>query len=499
MILLKIAFRNMWEHRAKTLIVGMLVALGAFTLTAGNSFLDSIRSGQRRTFVESFTGDLIVRAESDEAYSLTVSPDRAPAPELPDFPGLQEKVDALEGVAATLPLVSSMASLSVGETAAGFSMLWGVEPGRYRAMFPESLDLVEGNWPQEPGAWILVSEATRSEVESEMERPIRAGDKLLVTGMGEGGTKIREVTLAGVFRFRQGNELLDRISLTDPGIVRSLAGLTLVRRDADSPGPAAASGGAGAAAGSDGAESAVPPALDEAALFSDFTIAPADQAGAAGDPVDFDSILGDTSVRDRYAAVDSDAWNFLLIRLTDGRDAGRAAEGLGAAIGEGTSGLIVSDWRWGAGVQADLSRYLQLVFNGIVFIVVAVAAFIITNTLVISITERIPEIGTMRAIGAGRGFVRGMILSETLMVSLVFGALGVLAGCLTVGALGRAGIASSNEILRTLFGGTVFRPFVTTSAVVNALAAMAAVGLASCLYPIAVALRIPPVRAMQKA
>ncbi|HRY79470.1 MAG TPA: ABC transporter permease [Spirochaetia bacterium] len=487
MILLRLAFRNMREHRAKTLIVGVLVTLGAFTLTAGNSFLDSLRAGQRRTFVESFTGDLIVRAESDEAYSLTVSPARSPAPELPGFPEVRERAEALDGVAAVLPLVNSMATLSAGETAAGFSMLWGVDFAEYRAMFPESLELVEGDWPAEPGAWILVSEATRREAEAEAEVPVRVGDRLLVTGMGEGGTKIREVTLAGVFRFRRGNNLLDRISLTDPGTVRSLAGLTLARREA-----------ASSESSETGADAAVaaPAVTDEDALFSGFSIAAAETSAG---PADFDSILGDTSARARYSAVDSDAWNFLLIRLADGRDAGRAAEELGAAIGAGTSGLVVSDWSWGAGVQADLSRYLRLAFNGIVLIVVAVAAIIIMNTLVISITERIPEIGTMRAIGAGRAFVRRMILTETLMVSLAFGALGVLAGCVAVGILGRAGISSSNEILATLFGGEVFRPAVSAAAVAGALAAMAMVGVLSCLYPVSVALRITPVRALQKA
>ncbi len=484
MILLRLAFRNMREHRAKTLIVGILVTLGAFTLTAGNSFLDSLRAGQRRTFVESFTGDLIVRAESDEAYSLTVSPARSPAPELRGFPELRERAEALDGVAAVLPLVNSMATLSAGETAAGFSMLWGVDFAEYRAMFPESLDLVEGDWPAEPGAWILISEATRREAEAEAEVPVRVGDRLLVTGMGEGGTKIREVTLAGVFRFRRGNDLLDRISLTDPGTVRSLAGLTLARRETASTEVPEA-----------GADAAVA-VLDEDALFSGFSIAAAEPAAG---PTDFDSILGDTSARARYSAVDSDAWNFLLIRLADGRDAGRVAEELGAAIGAGTSGLVVSDWSWGAGVQADLSRYLRLAFNGVVLIVVAVAAIIIMNTLVISITERIPEIGTMRAIGAGRTFVRRMIVTETLMVSLAFGALGVLAGCVAVGILGRAGISSSNEILATLFGGEVFRPAVSAAAVAGALGAMVVVGVVSCLYPVSVALRITPVRAMQKA
>ena len=77
MILLKIAFRNMREHRAKTLIVGALVTLGAFVLVAGNSFMDSVKAGQRRTFSENFTGDLIVRAQLRRG----VLPDHEPEPE----------------------------------------------------------------------------------------------------------------------------------------------------------------------------------------------------------------------------------------------------------------------------------------------------------------------------------------------------------------------------------------------------------------------------------
>ena len=486
MILFKIAFRNMREHRAKTLIVGALVTLGAFVLVAGNSFMDSVRAGQRRTFSENFTGDLIVRARSDKAYSLTLSPNRGAAPTLDGFPDIQARVAAREGVAESLPLVNGFATLAVGETTVGFTMLWGVEYERYRSMFPDSVELVEGAWPEEPGATVLISEATRRQAEEEAKRALRVGEKLLLSSMGEGGAKIREVTLAAVFRYRQGNELLDRISLTDPGTLRALNGMTLVRRET----PASPVTG----------ESVITAeTVDEDALFGSLDLGSVEGAGTAPIAVNYENLLGDTSVRDRYAATDSDAWNFLLVRLADGRDASRDSAALSLDLGAPESGFVVSDWRWGAGVQAELSYYLQLAFNIIVFIVVVVAVIIIMNTLVISITERIPEIGTMRALGAGKNFVRLMIVSETLMVSFAFGILGMTAGCLAVWALGRAGISSSNEMLQALFGGTVFRPSVSLAAVGNALAVVLAVGIVSCLYPIYIALKITPVRAMQRA
>ena len=216
--------------------------------------------------------------------------------------------------------------------------------------------------------------------------------------------------------------------------------------------------------------------MDEDALFGSLDLGSIEGASSEPTPIDYDALLGDTSVRDRYAATDSDAWNFLLIRLADGRDASREAAALSLDLGAPESGLIVSDWRWGAGVQAELAFHLQMAFNIVVFIVVVVAVIIIMNTLVISITERIPEIGTMRAIGAGRNFVRGMIVAETLMVSLAFGLLGMAAGSLVIWLLGQAGLSSSNQMLQALFGGSVFRPSVSFAALRNSLAVVLAVG-----------------------
>ena len=63
-----------------------------------------------------------------------------------------------------------------------------------------------------------------------------------------------------------------------------------------------------------------------------------------------------------------------------------------------------------------------------------VAVIIMMNTLVISVIERTGEIGTMRALGARKGFVWKMFLVETLTIAVVFGLIGT---GLALGALGR--------------------------------------------------------------
>lgn len=55
-VLWRIAFRNIWEHKAKSFIIGTLVVLGVVVIVLGNAMIDSSKEGIRKTFIESFTG-----------------------------------------------------------------------------------------------------------------------------------------------------------------------------------------------------------------------------------------------------------------------------------------------------------------------------------------------------------------------------------------------------------------------------------------------------------
>ena len=66
MILLKIAFRNLREHKIKTLIIGSLIALGIAFLVIGNSVSQTITKGMEKSYTDNFTGDIIFRNTSDD-------------------------------------------------------------------------------------------------------------------------------------------------------------------------------------------------------------------------------------------------------------------------------------------------------------------------------------------------------------------------------------------------------------------------------------------------
>ena len=106
-------------------------------------------------------------------------------------------------------------------------------------------------------------------------------------------------------------------------------------------------------------------------------------------------------------------------------------------------------WKAAAGPFALSIDVIRVVFNVAIIIVAIVAVIIMMNTLVISVIERTGEIGTMRALGAQKGFVRKMFLVETLTIAGVFGLIGMILSFLIIAGLGASNISASNPSSRS--------------------------------------------------
>jgi putative ABC transport system permease protein len=106
----------------------------------------------------------------------------------------------------------------------------------------------------------------------------------------------------------------------------------------------------------------------------------------------------------------------------------------------------------------------------------------IMNIMLVSVTERTREIGIRQAVGATEGDVRSQFLSEALMLSLVGGLIGVLAG---VGG-------------SYLFGATGgMRTVIVPSSIVLAFCSAAAVGVFFGYYPANKAAQLEPIEALR--
>lgn len=489
-VLLKIAYRNLKEHKTKTLIIGILVMLGISILVIGNSFIETASKGIEENYINNYTGNIIITSSEMESPSLTMpmmSGDLEEAtPIIPEFPQLKEYVDSLDSISGSAEQIDGIATVQWGDFGEGFSILFGVDPSNYTNIFPGGINLVSGDFLKDGEEGIVISKEVADSLSDSANDQIEPGDTILITAMnGTSGTKIRELTVRGILKPSNSAAELGMVSYVDQENMRILNGITL-----NALGDIELSGD----------EKVFLETVDEDDLFGGNDLYAEVTPGENSQSLDeWDSILGDTSERSFYTATNPDGWHFMMLKLEDGANAKRTIRDLNSYFEE--QGIEAKAWDWidGAGMSAQMANTVKVVFNVLIFIVAVVAVIIIMNTLVISVTERIGEIGTMRAIGARKNFVRKMITWETIIISVFFGLIGILLGALVVGIMAGIGFsAGGNMFLTVLLGGEIFRPVLSASAMGQSLLIITAVGILASLYPVSVALNISPVRAMSE-
>jgi len=133
-------------------------------------------------------------------------------------------------------------------------------------------------------------------------------------------------------------------------------------------------------------------------------------------------------------------------------------------------------------------RVSDVIRLGISAIALIVGAIAVANTVLMSVFERTREFGVVRALGAKPRFLFGLVLTESVLLSLVGAAFGIL--------LGRLGIFAVNRIADDLIGLEVAA--LTLRLGLFAVLVALVMGLLSGLLPAARAARIPIAVAMAR-
>ncbi len=136
---------------------------------------------------------------------------------------------------------------------------------------------------------------------------------------------------------------------------------------------------------------------------------------------------------------------------------------------------------------ASITGVLTIFLGGIAGISLLVGGFGIMNIMLVSVTERTREIGLRKALGARRTDILVQFLTESSVLSLIGGLIGIGLGWLISVIVGQ--IAVANE--------TDFVPVIGVDAVLLATIFSAAVGLFFGIYPANRAANLEPVEALR--
>ena len=477
MIVAQIAYGNLFLHKSKTLILGVIMSVGIAVLFLGNSLIDTAVNGLHNLFVNGYTGDLMVTGPT--SFPTTIFGETAGGesvvPHIAKLDSYETFLGKDKGVSATMPMLSGQAAIGLGENVIGRGSAFGVNIKSYRSFFSGNLTLVQGDWPSETDSgWIMISQQSMAILSRAARKLIKPGDKVILSAIGDSaGTVIREVTVKGVVKFNQGNQQLSGISLVDADTLRDLLGFASLRDGAVKL---------------DAKEQQFVDNFNPDTLFGESS-----QGAAQSGPTTAAAVGKDASA----AVAVPPAWQYLLVKLNPGANAKAVQKSLTSYVSSLDQSDHVQDWVAGAGTVARTAVTIRLVFDLLVSIVAIVMIMITMNVLVISINERVPEIGTLRALGAKKRFIRQMILLETSFLAIFAGLVGLVVGFLILFVLGKTGVKAPNLFFEGLFGGPKLMPRISWGAALKAFAWIFGMSILSSLYPIMLALRIKPVVAMQ--
>ena len=504
--IIKLALRNLKEHKSKTLIISMFVLFGVAIVIMGNSFLESVNRGLEKDFRANVTGDLAISVIPEKGTTIDVFGVNSTniTGEIPQIPALAdlEKIEKIlaetDGIKKQSKLISAQVILSkdaeidfsvlqdddkdIGIMDLPISMLFAGETGSFWELFPD-LKMIEGHYPTPGSNEIIVDTRVIEGFVKTWDKTLEVGDEVLMASMGG---VIREAKVVGIFKPANEYSAMFQSVYCEPGLARSFAELTYANSFSQE----------------------LPDSVDlsisemseddffggDDDMFGDIK----DDTSILGSTTDFDSILGDTSLRDELNKTDDGAWQFVLAKLDNPHADKKIVAALNKRFKEEGVNALAMDWKKAAYSYSGTVEGIGFIFNLLIIILAIVVFIIIMNTMVVSVIERTSEIGTMRAIGAEKKFVKKLFYSEAVILTSLSALAGIVFAFICMLIFNSFNIAITNSIAKMILGGGLLHFSPTPKIIITTIVVALLGSVISNRYPVKSALRITPIKALSK-
>ncbi len=185
--------------------------------------------------------------------------------------------------------------------------------------------------------------------------------------------------------------------------------------------------------------------------------------------------------------------DMLLVQVVDAKSVPQAVEEVASILRTrhrtqiGADDFVIFSQQDFLNTAATITGVLTVFLGGIAAISLLVGGIGIMNIMLVSVTERTKEIGLRKAVGARKRDILIQFLTESSLLSLIGGLIGIGFGWLIAFVVERVSIAS----------GTPFSPRIGLDAVLLATIFSAAVGLFFGIYPANRAANLEPVEALR--
>ena len=426
-VIFKLAINNLRQQKSKTIIIGLFIAIGMMIVQVGNGFIESVNHGMEKDFRANYTADIIVSAPIPDGVfmdlfgitDLANVMEVKQIPALPDAKAAEKIISETSGILQKSNIVTTQGILFNSEYA-DFQMedqdmmkipvfyMFAGEPDAYFKMFPNQ-KITEGRYPAPGTNEILVDERLKKNFYEYYKSEMQLNQTIYISGVSM-QTLIREAKIVGFYNQPDENSAMYSIVYADPSLARAFADLTyganFVQELPDEINFDFSTSSEDDLFGSD----------DDLFASDDF----GSEIVTSGD-VSFDDILGDTTLRDELNKTDDGAWHYILLRCEKGMsdvEIDAVIEDLNNKFAAAGVQAVARNWAHAAGTFTSSVESISSLFTVLIIILAIVVFIIIMNTMVISVLERTGEIGTMRAIGANKSFVRKLFFCESITLTL---------------------------------------------------------------------------------
>ena len=512
-LIFKIAFRNIFLHKGRSFAVGGVIFIGALVMILGNGAIAGREEGMERNIVKGLFGDITLISSERRYDSLTDNME--PLKIIDEYEEVQKVVAKQDDVGQFLPLIlgyATMLDISMGQTESeGIDTIsfWGVDFDKYKKMYGDSVVIVEGE-PLKPGErgillneerrktiynmhdiWILpengsiIKENLPEDALADYENLQTRNDLVLMGMTGTTSAMDVRVPVKGIFKYKRMNELIASFNLLDIETARECMGYItagdmktdLSQEDQDLM---------------DSTYEDLDSLFSKEGMVEEKVIENATES--------YDAILKAPAKEEEPVDYNKGGYTLAQINLKQGVTSEHAADRLNQSFRDASLDAYVRAVTWKSAYPI-LLRYSKIFRSGLmifVYVIYFAAILMIANVMSMAAVERTDEIGTMRTVGARKGFIARMFVVETSMLSFLFGGLGILTGIGAVFLFDAVELLTTSPLLQLIIGGDVFSPRLDINAVISGIILLIVMTAIAMVYPVFVARRIKPMDAIKR-